>query len=744
MKKSPFPSVFELIREFAKALDLKGKNTKIDELVKDPFAHYGNIKIIIGEVIFNPAKKYISEEAAHTLQSLVLALLESYVELVRRNTVISLNRDELNEILISHWLIPNLKSCLSDIDDEIFDPRVTVRCVNGVLEKYVESSPSWKRVRGSLSKDTIGRISYWKRGEHLPLTAYINEICAKLIHNQSDKAEQPPLSTPPEKIKELLHLARMVDYFSNKVKPSQHSYGGQFLSKLRQKQVEKSKSLPAYTSGLTNLYKLLDPKNIKPENAKQLIEAKLIAVERDINSAGHTGRHAWLIALFKARYSVASQDFKKANTHYKQSVKLAIYRVGHELESLIQEAFVIAALDIGKRPDKAFLSQLKGLSILFGYDIPSVKPEAPSKNFSDNVEDWEIDLFKSGANAMFPSSFFFDSFNWKNEVLNKGPMLATMADFLDFKPNFSKPNSVYKLKGRNLDGSKATKRFPQLTLCILNNNFSAVEQLLEKDASVNVKTSSNESPIILALEKINVTYPDYNPNEKIFFDLISQHEHQSEIINLWSSKKRFLPIIQAVESGQTDVVQKVLSLGANVDARGHIDEQTALNVCIRFIGWLKDPDKILNILNNVSIDDTLRDAHRRYSGGQYGMKLKDQDPYLEDNRAFSEASAQYVRNVINHTSLESMYKILNVLLDNGADPNAEMLHPLKGYTPLMLAVEFDLEREFSLMMTKGGDPLKRYTSPNNQSYNCWDIAKNWKAGNCLLTLDRIKGALLLH
>jgi len=744
MKKSPFPTVFELIREFAKALDLKGKNTKIDELVKDPFAHYGNIKICIEEVIVEPAKNHISEDFAQTLRALVRVLLESYVELVSTNTVISLNRDELNEILISHWLIPNLKSCLSDVDNEIFDPKVTARCINGVLEKYVESSPGWKKIRPSLHKDIIDRVSYWKRGEHLPSITYINEICAKLIKNQSDNVGQPPLSIPQEKIKELLHLARMVDYFSNKVKPSQYSYGGQFLFKLRQKQVEKSESLPAYTTSLTELYKLLDPKNIKPENANQLIEAKLIKVEGDIDSAGHIDRHSWLIELFKARYNVASQDFKKANTHYKQSVELAIYRVGKELENLIQEALIVAALDIGKNPDKAFLSQLKGLSILFGYDIPSVKSEAPSKNFSDNVEGWEIDLFKSGANAMFPSSFFFDSFNWKNEVLNKGPMLATMADFLDFKPNFSKPNLVHKLPAHNIDGGKASKYFPQLTLCILNNNLSAVEQLLEKEASVNVKTSSNESPIILALEKINITYPDYNPNEKVFFDLISQHEHKSEIINLWSSRKKFLPIIQAVESGQADVVQKVLSLGASIDARGHVDEQTALNVCIRFIGWLKDPNKILNILNNVSIDDTLRDAQRRYSGGQYGMKLKDQDPYLEDNRASSEASAQYVRNVINHTSLESMYKILNVLLDNGADPNAEMLHPLKGYTPLMLAVEFDLEKEFSLMMTKGGDPLKRYTSPNNQSYNCWDIAKNWKARNCLLTLDRVKGILALH
>lgn len=53
MKKSPFPSVFELIREFAKALDMKGDNNKVDELVKDPFAHYRNIKICIEEVYPN-------------------------------------------------------------------------------------------------------------------------------------------------------------------------------------------------------------------------------------------------------------------------------------------------------------------------------------------------------------------------------------------------------------------------------------------------------------------------------------------------------------------------------------------------------------------------------------------------------------------------------------------------------------------------------------------------------------------
>ena len=130
-----------------------------------------NIKICIEEVICKPAKTYISEDTAHTLQSLILALLESYIGLVRTNTVISLNRDELNEILISHWLVPNLKSCLSDIDEEIFNPKVTARCINSVIENYIESSPNWKDIRPSLSKDEIDRISYWKRGEHLPSTA---------------------------------------------------------------------------------------------------------------------------------------------------------------------------------------------------------------------------------------------------------------------------------------------------------------------------------------------------------------------------------------------------------------------------------------------------------------------------------------------------------------------------------------------------------------------------------------------
>ncbi|WP_417582594.1 hypothetical protein [Nitrincola sp.] len=70
-----------------------------------------------------------------------------------------------------------------------------------------------------------------------------------------------------------------------------------------------------------------------------------------------------------------------------------------------------------------------------------------------------------------------------------------------------------------------------------------------------------------------------------------------------------------------------------------------------------------------------------------------------------------------------MCQIAGILIDAGADVNAEYRSPLFGYTPLMLAAELNERKLFEHMLVKGGDLSKAYTDPRTErAVDCWEIA----------------------
>ena len=74
-------------------------------------------------------------------------------------------------------------------------------------------------------------------------------------------------------------------------------------------------------------------------------------------------------------------------------------------------------------------------------------------------------------------------------------------------------------------------------------------------------------------------------------------------------------------------------------------------------------------------------------------------------------------------NLTTMRTIAKLLIEVGADVNAENISPVKGYTPLMQAAEIDEIELFKYMLKKGGNPAKTYIDFNTQrEVNCWDIS----------------------
>jgi len=94
---------------------------------------------------------------------------------------------------------------------------------------------------------------------------------------------------------------------------------------------------------------------------------------------------------------------------------------------------------------------------------------------------------------------------------------------------------------------------------------------------------------------------------------------------------------------------------------------------------------------------------------------------------------------MQHTSIDNLRIIARILLDHGADPNAEHSSSINGYTPLMLAAELDERSLFELMLIKTGGPLKPYIHPDTgEEINCWNIAEYFRANNVMDVLDSIQ------
>ena len=86
-----------------------------------------------------------------------------------------------------------------------------------------------------------------------------------------------------------------------------------------------------------------------------------------------------------------------------------------------------------------------------------------------------------------------------------------------------------------------------------------------------------------------------------------------------------------------------------------------------------------------------------------------------------------------------MRRIATLLIEAGADVNAEHTAPVKGYTPLMLAAELDEVDLFNKMLSKNGDPRKSYYCKRAaMDVDCWGIAEYFKSSKVLSTLKDIE------
>ncbi|MDB2386490.1 hypothetical protein N9W21_04015 [Shewanella sp.] len=746
----PYPTPFEAIRVIVNALDIKHSNKYLDERAYARKYDPRELKEALSQCIFTPFEKYTGLKSNNPLCELIEEAFDQYLQIVSSVSADGLLRSEVVPILLFGFVKDHLKDLSLSIYKNFKGPHPSTlfshdsSAVTTTLDWISVNENGWDSYLSHLDKEQRDRIAAWSRNTDLPASQSIQLLQANYNGPRPEQVDW-------QRVRVFIFFSRAIDWlkrensFNSVFEEIRLSLWGGSNSldipkKVTALQHTAKKSLSPFMSDFSILQQHLRRTVSKDTPQKYLSIIKSLRSQLS-NHPQYKPNKYWL-DWHEARWHVFSGDLVQANSLYKLAFEDALFRSGENQKHIIEEALVVvASLDT---PDRVFLKHLKWSLIQFGYDIASVTTAQPSNKFSDNIEDWEVNLWKAGLKSKFPVVGLFPGAQLNTGTPKVGPLLFT--DLSKVKPDFRNPNRQIKI------GDTWKKATPQLVWFIDTENHEVSEKLLAKGASVNVSSESGDTPILMALEALNVTELPYRSLDERFFRLISSYPHQSNIINGRTQKKRLLPIISAVESGRLDIVEKVLELGANTNGRGETDEQTALNVCMKRIATLKDTARARQAQESMPITDEVLDSIRRHSAGLTGVSLEDQALHLDK----SKKDARFIKiekmckdifyqRISEKMSINTMRDIAKLLITSGSDVNAEHSSPIKGYTPLMLAAESDEYELFNLMLIHGGNPKKAYRDiRSNGQVSCFEIAANFDSKNVGRILSDIAPYLSVH
>ncbi|MBQ0747098.1 MAG: hypothetical protein KBT73_11245 [Marinobacter sp.] len=758
---SPYPNPFEILRCILRALDLKQSNKRLDELAGKGTYDPRELRAAVETDFFVVTKKFMGPVTAEATLRTLNRFLEKYLhQIVGRIPADGLTRESVLKILIKTCIKDGVTELMGEIHEEVGGPHPSIwfsshgSTVGKVLAWIDEKTPQWSVHLSSLKKERKDMISSWNRGIELPSSRSI------LLLSETDTSDRP-VDVNWEKIKTLLFISRAIDFIKGQPlgpllldearlalwgADDQVSVG----SAIKMQQEVTQRKLGPEIRLIARLQNDLrrTVKKREPGTYRIIIDQ----VREQILASNVLLSTQYWIDWHDARWHVFAGDLQNASELYKCAFYGALFCAGDNQRLIAEESISVAACL--PNPDRVFLKQLKWSLINFGYDIPSIRNNKPSQKVTDTIEDWEMDLWKSGFSTVFPKDGLFPGVDHKISQVTIGPLVFT--DISKIKPDYRNVNRNMKV------GETWQRVMPQLVWFAINEDVSVCKKLIEKGADVNVSSEVGDTPILMALEALNITEvneanlvlggPLYRTLDDQLFHFLKDIPHNPNTLNKRTQKKRLLPIISAVESGRVDVVQAVLSMGADPRGRGKTDEQTALNVCLKLIGIVKNPELSKKHQMSMPITPEALDSIRRQAQGMSGFTMEQQKRSLLKNTAtgLSKIAAELFldamyKNILENTSAKALRKIAMLLIESGADVDAEHASPIKGYTPLMLAVELDERELFDAMVVAGADIQKTFKDPKDgHDVSIAEIAREFESTNVSQSLDNISRYVTVH
>lgn len=750
LAEKPYPNPFEIIRYVLRCLDLKQSNKRLDDLAGKSIYDPRELTRELEKSILSTLEKYLDPVAANKVSTCLRAFIDHYMHsIVGKIAADGVNRADALDLLIRSSIGEHLAGFVTELNQELEAPHPSFwfspggRTVGATFDWLEAHQPGLAAYLTSLSKENRDRISSWRNGNELPSAQSI-----QLLFSTNDPSEACETTRNRDFAKSLLFMARAVDFIKR------HELGEILIDEARLSiwnaeenfhigieikriQDQLLLSIGNKSQLIGKLKRVLKP-NVKKSDS--LDHQETIKQVREIIKGSSSLQSAeYWIDWCDARWHVFSGNLAEANRLYKESFEKASFVAGDNLKHIIKEALVVAANQ--PKADIVFLKQLKWALINFGYDIPSASAPRPSNKVLDTIESWEIEQWKNAFFQVFPKEGLYPGTDFDFKDDSTGSLVLTCPE--NIKPDYRYPDRKIKV------GDTWKRSMPQIVWFALDENIEVCKRLMEKGADINVQSEVGDTPILIALEALNLTEFPYRSLNDELYQLISRERHNVETINTRTQKKRLLPIISAVQTGRFEIVEKILSMGADPNGRGRTDEQTPLNVCLKLIGILKNPELSKNEQLNIPTTPEALDSIRRYSQGAFGSSPEDQKKALErigSSALFQQARESYIDAMYQHIdenmSLEEMRRIAALIIKAGADVNAEHSSPIKGYTPLMLAAELDEVDLFEIMLVHGGDTAKTYIEPKSgRDIPINEIASNFDSRDIQLLMSRLASTL---
>jgi ankyrin repeat protein len=738
-KKPPYPRLGELIRAASVVLETKPKGGAIDRWAREGEYDYSIIKDIM-DIVFKTPFSSKDSEFDIRFRDFGERLKLSYIEQVRMVSLAGFDQRQsipwLLETFVSKEVVELLGPWLADHrevnrDELLLSDKPVVWAFKWLSDKYAFDA----YIRSCSETDKVRR---WVAGKQPPGMSRLFYHLKKFI------ASDHVSDRDGDCINELFFISKVLQNIFDDVQSG--AFREILSARLKGIYVPKPdidilmshlKHEPSLifnkVAPVIDLVDTIQARITKPnkqDGDQQEIYNLLKQGESLCEQLKEWNPYWWKVGRFRGLWSVFAGEKKEALAFYKQVVEYMFYTGAENLETVFREALVLAAMC----DDRPYLKRIKNQGVVFNFFDDPIEAEnsvSSKKHKSNVVEDWEVKVWASQFDRYFPSDRFFsgvDSIPQSTDAggiltLNKGDMLT--------EPKLRYPNSSVMVQN---------KKYPQLVYFTQfhrymgANYIKAVRDLVSRGADVNSLSSSGESALLFAVEHMIPTKPPFEPVRELF-DIVSSMEHSKDVLNTPTNKRKKTILGCAVETSSPDVVAKVIEMGALVDQKTDVDQNTPLMKAIS-MHRLPNIDEFL-MLHLQNPTKPFLDSVRRFvpelGGMDINMTHENLMRLLNSSRG---AELMHVLTTVVKEQLAESYKVngqvkvVEALLKAKANPNHADYHGQiwDSYTPLMLAAELDFFDAFKLMMEYGGNPEQvAFYKPMNQFMGCQEIASMYGA-----------------
>ena len=738
--ETPYYSLQFLLREFANGLGTKGIDSRIAKKIDDACksneitpALYHELK---QKLIYEPVKGFVNESVAQRFVVGFDRLVDQYRELMIAAPLDGVAVEDARVFLDRYFLTFNLSLFCDDILGNVPLNSIVVaqskQSFVSIVVNGLKQLPQWPKHYRSLSSENKERLRIWALPDkaELPSLGSINLIGRKLRTEKSWLA-----------FKVNFLVARLWDYFFRRFpemdvslldtsarESIEDSYRSALKTLSEEATLKHQRSVPLALE-LYSLLRLREPKTVDSEEHCRILFGRL-KYESDLDKDYQTSyfRH-WM----KARLELHCGELELAIGEYKKAFEQVIYRQGENAVCIIREA-IIAACRMPK-PDKPFINRLRRMAVMLNIDMAPDGPQnESSRKKAPDIEEWEILAFASMFDSYFTKESFFPGAVYPDSPSKDSSVCLIEGSESDV--DLSKPNKEINI---GLMGG-GSKKMPQLVYFSMMSKSKSVSKLLEAGADVNNLSTNQESAILFAVQEMQVTlFPTGTLRDDNFWEL-AKYNHTPQTLDTVTAKRKLTPLGCGVQTGRLDVVEKLIEMGANVDQRHDVGNETPLFTAIALIARHTRPQEVTRTTEQMKFSDMNLKSLRAHGFGwlphdlgqlKRSIEKMSQD---EDFQEISRINLQLEKEAfLKHSTAEGFRDIAKHLIKYGANPNAKHNTALEGYTPLMLAIELDEAELVEAMMES-----KHYAanledtcidSNTGQRVDIKRIIREWRATN---------------